>query len=127
MKKNANIPDHYQRVMPYLILAHASRFLTFTQTVFDAQKTHLAMRDDQLIQHGELMIGECTIMFADSTAKYEPRPAGMFVYVDDADLTYAKAISAGAKSVSPVADQPYGRSGGVLDPFGNTWWITEPL
>ncbi|WP_431200968.1 hypothetical protein ACQ86K_30970 [Mucilaginibacter sp. P19] len=27
----------------------------------------------------------------------------------------------------PPADQPYGRSAGVKDPFGNTWWITNPL
>ena len=36
------------------------------------------------------------------------------------------ADAAGAKLVTPVADQQYGRSGGVEDPFGLTWWITTP-
>jgi PhnB protein len=125
MEKSAKIPEHYQRVMPYLIVDRASQFLVFMQTVFGAKETHRAMRDDQIIMHGELMIGDCTIMFADSTPKFLPRPAGMFVYVDDADQTYQKALAAGALSVTPMSDQPYGRSGGVLDPFGNTWWITE--
>lgn len=30
-----------------------------------------------------------------------------------------------AKVINEVADQPYGRSGGVTDPFGNSWWVTS--
>ena len=52
------------------------------------------------------------------------QPAGMFVYVEDADETYHKALAEGAKSIMPPSDQEYGRSGGVIDPFGNTWWPT---
>ena len=48
-------------------------------------------------------------------------------YVDNADATFQTALDAGAKSIMPPADQPYGRSGGIIDPFGNTWWITTPL
>ncbi|MDQ6905015.1 MAG: hypothetical protein M3139_18640 [Bacteroidota bacterium] len=43
--------------------------------------------------------------------------------MDDADETYKKAIEAGGISITEVADQSYGRSGGVKDPFGNSWWI----
>ncbi|MGH2563832.1 MAG: VOC family protein [Ginsengibacter sp.] len=70
------------------------------------------------------MIGGSTVMFADATDMYEVRNAGMFIYVDDADTTFKKTIDAGATIVSEMADQSYGRSGGVKDPFGNTWWIT---
>lgn len=73
--------------------------------------------------HGEIMIGESTIMFADNTEKYSTQPAGMFIYVDNAGETYKKAIDEGAAAVSELAEQPYGRSGGVVDPFGNTWWL----
>ena len=51
-------------------------------------------------------------------------PAGLFIYVEDADETYKKAIEEGATVVTTLSDQAYGRSGGVKDPFGNTWWIT---
>jgi PhnB protein len=125
MAKNLKIPDNYQTVMPYLIVKDAAQFITFMQKVFDATETHRSMRDEHTIMHGEIMIGESTIMFADSAEKFRPRTAGLFIYVDDADETFKKAIDAGAASVMEVADQSYGRSGGVEDPFGNVWWITS--
>lgn len=64
-------------------------------------------------------------MLADSTEKFKPCTAGFFIYVSNADETYAKAINAGAKTVLPMQDQSYGRSGGIEDPFGNTRWITS--
>ena len=63
-------------------------------------------------------------MIAESTDKYGGQPAGMFVYVPDADATYAKALGAGATSVMVPADQDYGRSAGIADAYGNTWWVT---
>ena len=125
MAKNLKIPENYQTVMPYLIVKDAAQFSSFMQTVFDAKETYKAMRDEHIIMHAEIMIGGSTIMFADSTDKFAPRNAGMFIYVDDADETFKKAIDNGATVVNEMADQSYGRSGGVQDPFGNTWWITS--
>ncbi|MFI5187213.1 MAG: VOC family protein [Chitinophagales bacterium] len=125
MNKDLKIPANYQTVMPYLIVKDAERFMTFTKIVFDAIETSKMMKDENTIMHAEIMIGESTIMFADSTDKYEPRTAGLFVYVDNADERYKKAIAAGATIITALSDQPYGRSGGVTDPFGNTWWITS--
>ncbi len=64
-------------------------------------------------------------MFADCTEKFSVRTGGFFIYVDDADKTYNKALDAGATIATAVADQSYGRSGGVEDPFGNVWWVTS--
>ena len=125
MAKNLKIRDNYQTVMPYLVVKDAAQFITFMQKVFDAKETHKSMRDEHTIMHGEIMIGESTIMFADSTEKISPMTAGLFIYVGDADEIFKKAIDAGATSVMEVADQSYGRSGGVKDPFGNVWWITS--
>ncbi|MEO8412991.1 MAG: VOC family protein [Ginsengibacter sp.] len=124
MDKNAKIPENYQTVMPYLIVKGAAQFISFMQTVFDATETYRAMRDEQTIMHAEIMIGGSTIMFAESTDTYAVRNAGMFIYVEDADAVFKKAMDAGARVVTEMADQSYGRSGGVTDPFGNTWWIT---
>lgn len=125
MAKNSKIPDNYQTVMPYLIVKDAAQFITFMQKVFDARETYKSMRDEHTIMHAEIMIGGSTIMLADSTEKFSERPAGLFIYVDDADETFKKSIDSGATIVSEVADQSYGRSGGMQDPFGNTWWITS--
>jgi PhnB protein len=124
MTKNSKIPENYQTVMPYLIVNGAEKFIGFMKEVFNGEETYKAMRDEHIIMHAEIMIGGSTIMFADSTETYGVRNAGMFIYVDDADATFKKAIDAGATVVTKMADQSYGRSGGVRDPFGNTWWIT---
>ena len=125
MEKNSKIPSNYQTVMPYLITKGAEQFIDFLKNVFDATETYRVMKEEHTVMHAEVMIGECTLMLADSTDRYGPRTAGMFVYVDDADLRFKKAIDAGATIINPVSDQPYGRSGGVTDPFGNSWWITS--
>lgn len=121
------LPEGYQQVMPYLIIENAAGFISFMQKVFGAKETHKRMRDEHKIMHAEIMIGESKIMLADATERYKPQNAGFFIYVENADETFARAIESGAEVVDQLANQTYGRSGGVIDPFGNTWWITSGL
>lgn len=117
-------PEGYNTIIPYLIVNNAAGFMQFMQDVFGAQETMRHMRDESTIMHAEMRVGDSVIMLADATGEYLPSPAGMFVYVQDADATFDKAMAAGATSVLAMCDQPYGRTGGVKDPFGNTWWVT---
>lgn len=119
-----NIPKGHQAVMPYLMMEDAGAFIEFIKTVFDAEMTQESMRDG-IIGHCEAKINGCTIMFSNSRDEWKPATANMFVYVDDADATYIRAIKAGATSVMEMADQEYGRSGGFTDPHGNVWWVTS--
>jgi PhnB protein len=125
MTRDNRIPANYQIVMPYLILKDAEKFLDFAKNVLGATETYKVMRDEHTIMHAEIMIGESTIMLADSTNAYDPQTAGLFIYVDNADDTYKRSIESGASIVTELSDQPYGRSGGIKDPTGNTWWITS--
>ncbi len=120
-------PDGYHTVIPYLIVPNAALFIEFTKKVFQAELVNQHMRDETIIMHGEVKIGDTTIMFADSTPQFAPAPAPFFIYVENADITYALALQQGATVVTELGDQQYGRSGGVKDPFGNTWWITSML
>jgi uncharacterized glyoxalase superfamily protein PhnB len=119
-----NIPGGYQQVMPYLIVNNAAGFIAFMQDVFGAEERMRHMRSEDVIMHAELAVGSCVIMLADATDAIGVRAGGFFIYVADADATWQKALDAGATAISPMADQPYGRSGGVADPYGNTWWVT---
>lgn len=127
METVKNIPENYQRIMPYLIIKDGEKFITFMQHVFDAREQYKQMRDEKTIMHAEINIKGSTIMFADCTGTYQQQNSGMFIYVDSCDETYKKAIDNGAESIMPPANQPYGRSAGIKDPFGNTWWITNPI
>ena len=120
-----NIPEGHNTVMPYLMMEDARGFIEFIKNVFDARMTHESERDG-IVGHCEARIGDSAIMFSQSRDQWKPATANLFVYVPDADAVYEKAISHGATIVMEMADQEYGRSGGVTDPFGNVWWITTP-
>lgn len=121
--KNQN-PEYYRTVMPYLILEDARGFLDFTQTVFD---TDIKMKheDEEGLRHAEIVMGDSTLMVGQSGGSWGPQPAGLYVNVTSADDTFQKALDAGATTVMELSNESYGRTGGVLDPFGNTWWITS--
>ena len=123
--KTVNIPEGYQQLMPYLIIENAAAFISFTQKVFDATERLRTMRDEHTIMHAEISIGESVIMMADATDQFSVQNAGLFIYVDDCDTVFQKALDNGATTVMAPADQSYGRSGGLTDAFGNTWWITS--
>jgi uncharacterized glyoxalase superfamily protein PhnB len=125
---SSKIPEGLQTVTAYLIIKNAAGFIEFTKEVFNAELLNKHMREgESLIMHGEIKIGNSVIMFADSTDQYAPINASFFIYVEDTDATYQKALDSGATSVTKIANQSYGRSGGVKDAFGNTWWITSVL
>ena len=120
-----NISETHQTIMPYIIMHNADDFIRFTEKVFGAKETVRKLRDNSnMIMHAEIMIGGSTVMFAEATGQWKAGTVNLFIYVEDADSTYNKALAAGASSLMPPADQDYGRSCGITDPFGNTWWIT---
>lgn len=121
---NVFIPQGYQRVMPYIIVKGADDFLQFMKDVFGATEKMIHRRESGEVMHAEVFIGESVIMFANAGDQWQPMTAGLYIHVADVDATYKLALQYGATSVNEIADQDYGRSGGVQDPFGNTWWIT---
>ena len=125
--QTVSFPSDYQQVMPYLLVPDAGSFLLFSKEVLGATEKMIMRDEDGTYRHCEVLIGNSVIMFSVSMAEWGAQPAGLFVYVADADAAYEKALQLGAVSVMPVGDQPYGRSGGVKDTNGNTWWLTTAL
>lgn len=121
------IPNGHQPLMPYLILKNADAFIEFTKTVFGAKEVFKSYRDNdnKIIMHAEVQINGCNIMFADMNEFYSVANANLFIYVEDADETVDIALANGATIINELADQDYGRSGGIEDPFGNVWWVTS--
>lgn len=122
------IPENYQAVMPYIIVNDAKGFMDFMKSVFDAKEQYKEMdNESKKIRHAELNVKGSTIMFTDATDDWGVENSALFIYVDDADKAYNKAVELGAKSIMPLENKEYGRTGGVKDPYGNTWWITQHL
>ena len=123
-----HIPPQHQGLMPYLVLNNAAAFTRFTQNVFNAAITVTQKRENsELYMHCELQVNGQTIMYCDATPEWPPATAHLFVYTENADDSFHKAIAAGATVVMELRNEPYGRTCGVTDPCGNTWWITSVL
>src|SRR5579875_89712 len=121
------IPDGFHSVTPYLLVQDAGKLIAFLETAFGARETERTSRPDGGVMHAQVQIGDSMVMMGEPT-DYPAQPASLYLYVEDVDQTYARALAAGAKSVSPPADQFYGdRSGGITDPAGNTWWIATHI
>jgi PhnB protein len=119
------IPPHNNRLMPYLVLPKAYQFADFVKNVFGATEQSIIPRSEGIIMHGELCIGDSVIMFADTSEEFSARPAGFFIYVENVDETYKKALELGAYSLREPMQQPYGYTCGFHDPFGNDWWPVQ--
>ena len=119
------IPSHYNQLMPYIIIPNAYKFIEFMKNVFGATEQAIIPRSEGVIMHGELRIGDAVVMFADTTEQIAARPAGIFIYVENTDDTYKKAMKAGSASLMEPTQQPYGYTCGFHDPFGNDWWPVQ--
>lgn len=111
--------------MPYFILNGAEKFIQFTQSVFGARETARHLHPDGSIMHAEVTIGGMVIMVGNSTKDWSDMTGSIFIYVEDADIAFQAAVRAGATVVLDLENKEYGRSGGVKDPTGVTWWITS--
>ncbi len=117
-------PDPYHSVTPYLAVEGAAKLLDFLTQAFDANTHECMRRPDGSIHHAEVKIGDSIVMLADAQGRWQPRPSTLYLYVDDTDASYRRALDAGATSLMEPATQFYGdRNAGIQDPSGNYWWI----
>ncbi|MGH6798832.1 MAG: VOC family protein [Roseiarcus sp.] len=71
-----------------------------------------------------MRIGDSIVMVSDGGGMREASLTFLYVYVENTDETYRRAIDAGARSIEEPADMPYGdRRAMVQDQWGNTWQI----
>jgi uncharacterized glyoxalase superfamily protein PhnB len=118
------IPEGYHTVTPYLVVPDVACLIDFLVQAFGAKETHRMSRPDGSIGHAEVKIGDSAVMMGQSNDQWKPMPGSIYLYVDDTDATYRRALEAGATSLMEPADQFYGdRNAGVQDPTGNMWWI----
>ena len=126
------IPAGYHSITPYLLVRDAGKALDWYAQALGAREWMRCPMPDGGIAHAEVMIGDSHVMLADEVPDQGfvgPQTLGgagvsLMLYVDDVDVTFARAIAAGAAPRRAVVDQFYGdRSGTLVDPFGHVWTI----
>jgi len=115
-------------LQPYLHPLRAEPVINFVKRAFGAEELGRYASPDGVIHHTTIKIGNAYMEMGEAQGPYQPMPTMFYLYVEDCDALYKRALAAGATSISEPQDQPYGdRSGGVTDPFGNKWYIATHI
>jgi len=127
------VPDGYHTATPYLSVKNAGEAIDFYKRAFGAEEiVRMSGPDGKSVMHAEIKIGNSMLMIADEFPQAEvksPKTLGgtsvnIFLYVQDADAMFQKAVNAGAKVTMPPTDMFWGdRYGKVVDPYGHSWGI----
>lgn len=117
-------PDGWHTVTPYIYNTNTAETINFAVAAFGATLKEKHLMPDGSVMHAEITIGDSIIMMGDARDGKPPMPTMLYLYVEDCDAMYAKAMAAGGKSLLEPTTEFYGdRSSGVTDPWGNQWWI----
>jgi PhnB protein len=118
------IPPGYRTITPYLTVKGAKTLINFLERAFNAKNMRQTVRPDGSIGNAEVLIGDSMIMIADGTETWQSSPTSIYMYVENCDAVYRKAIEEGGESIIEPQDMFYGdRNAGVKDFCGNSWWI----
>jgi PhnB protein len=110
-------PDGWHTITPRIFVDDVEKLIEFLKHTFHATGEFRAAMPS------EIRIGDSLVMIS-GTGPRDAKPAFLYVYVDDVDATYQRAVQAGATSLEAPLDMPYGdRRGMVRDAFGNVWQI----
>jgi PhnB protein len=133
-KARQAVPDGFHTVTPHLILDNTAHAIDWYKKALGAEEVARAVGPDGKIMHAEIRIGDSLIMLNDPMGGAKgPKaiggsPASLWIYVEDCDALFKRAVAAGAQ-VTPgpmgqIADQFWGdRSGTFIDPHGYRWTI----
>jgi PhnB protein len=128
----ANATTTKTKVTSYLCCNGAAEAIEFYKRAFGAEELY-RMEDGGRIGHAEITIGDTVLYLSDewpemhvlSPATLGGYSCSFVVSVPDADAAFARAIKAGSEVERPLKDEPYGRAGWVVDPFGHRWCISK--
>jgi uncharacterized glyoxalase superfamily protein PhnB len=115
---------------PYLVVRDARAAIRWYAEAFGARTVGDPYLDGDRVGHAELEVAGATLYLADEYPEYglngpgdgKP-PVSLHLSVADVDAVMARAESAGATVERPASDEPYGRGGRLIDPYGHRWMI----
>src|SRR4051812_40433457 len=129
-KAKSAVPEGYHTVTPHLVLDNAAPALDWYKRGLGADEIARAVGPDGKILHAEIRIGDSKIMVNDpmmggkGPKAFGGSPASLWLYVEDCDALFQRAVGAGAQQQMPMGDQFWGdRCGSIQDPHGYSWTI----
>ena len=122
------IPPHFGVVTPYIVVENADSYVQFLKDGLNGIELGRNHRADGKIANCQIRFGSSTVMVSEASRSFPATKAAFYLYVEDADGAVERALLHGGVNIMDVANMPYGdRQGGVQDPAGNIWWISQRL
>jgi PhnB protein len=120
------VPEGLRTVTPYLHPEKVPAYIDFLTRAFGAVEDARHLSPDGRVMHAQVRIGNAALEMGEPDPAV-PMPTTFYLYVDDADALYHRAVAAGATSLAPPTDQWYGdRVASVEDYTGTRWYIARP-
>ena len=111
--------ERFHSVTPRIVVEDVEAQVNSFRTVFGASGSVEPGRP------AEVLIGNALVMVSPAVER-DRFPAFLYIYVDDADAAYHRALHAGVISMEEPLETPYGdRRAMVRDPFGNLFQIAH--
>lgn len=111
-------------ITAYLSPRGAAGLIDYVKEAFGAEQVARFDAPDGTVAHAKVRIGNSIVELSDAHGQFGPMPTMFYMYTNDADSTYERAVNAGGKSIEAPADQSYGdRRAAVEDPYGNRWYM----
>jgi PhnB protein len=125
------IPEGYHSITPQLTCRDAARAIEFYKSVLGATEIMRMPGPGGRVMHAELKIGDSRFMVNDEFPgiAVAPNPsavhsASLFIYTEDVDAVYNRAVEAGSRVDMTLDNMFWGdRYGKFTDPFGHQWAI----
>ena len=118
------IPEGFHTINPYVIVPGAARFIDFLKNALGAEEQTRMDGPGGTIGHATVKIGDSLLMLSDASPQFPATSVYFYLYVDDADTAFKRAVAAGATPTLEPTDQFYGdRRGDFTDNFGNRWYV----
>lgn len=115
-------------MFPYMNVADPDATIRFFEAALPGGRAGVYRDDDGKVVHAELIYGNAGLMIGPTNEQFPAQITSMYVYVEDADMSYSTALSAGAVSEMEPQDTYYGeRCGAVKDANGITWCFAHAL
>jgi PhnB protein len=135
---------HRHGTMPFLYIRDAAAALEFYKKVLGATELMRQVEPSGVVSHVQIRAGDAQIMIRDPSVglptEYIEKglsrtarelggtPVHLYLYVDDVDAVFNRALAAGATVVDALGDKEWGdRCGGFQDPFGHIWYVATPI
>jgi PhnB protein len=129
------IPEGYHSITPQITCRDAAKAIDFYKNVFGAVELSRMPDPSGKIMHAELRIGDSRLMLNDEIPGMAVAPTSaaihshsLFIYTEDVDSVYKRAVKAGGRADMQPSDMFWGdRYGTFTDPFGHQWGVATHI